>query len=293
MIRESVISKGMGKGATMIDVDNGRLRFCVLPDFGMDILDLGHGGVNMSFVSKNGLNGNKNLPFSKAFCGGFLYTCGLEAIGNQEGYPMHGSIHNTAAANYRYIEDGGKIAVEGEMLDTALFGRNLVLNRRIETAIGSESLTISDTVENRGAKDDTFITLYHFNLGSPMIDDGTYIEAAIESTAGMTAAAAERTDTALQMSAPVEPVELVYCHALKTKQAEIKVVNKKVGKQVTFAYDTATLPCFMEWKSMVAGDYALGIEPTTSSLIGERRYRTLKPQERAEFAFTITVSAAR
>lgn len=46
------------------------------------------------------------------------------------------------------------------------------------------------------------------------------------------------------------------------------VVNRKLGLGVVIDFDASLFPYFMEWKSMGAGDYVVGLEPSNSSVHG-------------------------
>ena len=65
--------------------------------------------------------------------------------------------------------------------------------------------------------------------------------------------------------------------------------NKKLGKVVEFIYDEKMLPHFIEWKSMVAGDYALGIEPSTTTLDADFVKTPIKEGENHIFQIDIDV----
>lgn len=73
------------------------------------------------------------------------------------------------------------------------------------------------------------------------------------------------------------------------------VVNRKLGLGVRLDFDVSLFPYFMEWKSMGAGDYVVGLEPSNSSVHGrgwhERRgdLHTIARQasERKFLTFTV------
>ena len=285
-VRESALRKGKAAGQTILDVYNGVFHFTVLPDKGMDIYSLSHCGDNLSFISKNGLT-NGEGDFMSAFPGGFLYTCGLEAIGRQPDLPMHGSYHNTSADNYSYECDGKDITVRGAVRSSALFGRNVTIKRIIKTRYGSDEIELSDFIQNEGYTTEKIIYLYHFNLGYPFLDEGTYIKADIKSTQGVTPFAETRKKDMLVMTNPIDAEEQCFCH--EPNVGDIQVVCPKLKKSIRFYYDTKNLPHLIEWKSMVAGDYALGIEPACSPLVGERQYVTLKAGGSVEIKFKINV----
>ena len=95
-VRRYTITEGREAGLSVIDCDNGKIRFLVNASKACDIMQLYHEGQNMSFISKNGFV-KRELPFDNRFEGGMLYTCGLDNIGAHEGFELHGKLHCTPA----------------------------------------------------------------------------------------------------------------------------------------------------------------------------------------------------
>ena len=95
-LRRYTLTEGWEKGLDVIDCDNGKIRFLLNVSKACDIMQLYYKGQNMSFVSKNGFM-QREVPFANRFEGGMLYTCGLDSVGERNGYEEHGTIHNTPA----------------------------------------------------------------------------------------------------------------------------------------------------------------------------------------------------
>lgn len=175
-VRRYTLTEGRETGLKIIEVENGRLRFLLNESRALDIAQLWHGGKNVSFISKIGMNSDES-SFLNRFEGGMLYTCGLESVGGREGYELHGTLHLTPARVTKAECTQQGITIEAEMLCAQLFGKELVLKRRIFTALGSDTLEITDTLENRAYRDEQYCLLYHVNLGYPMLDEGAEIVA--------------------------------------------------------------------------------------------------------------------
>ena len=62
---------------------------------------------------------------------------------------------------------------EGEVKQSAVFGEQLVLHRRVEATVGGTSLRIADEVENVGHERTSHMLLYHCNVGFPVVDEGS------------------------------------------------------------------------------------------------------------------------
>lgn len=287
-VRRYLLTSGPEKGLEVIDCDNGKIRFLLNVSKGLDVMQLYHKGQNISFISKNGFSA-RETPFPNRFEGGMLYTCGLDNVGGRDGFETHGTYHNTPAEVICADcgEDG--ILVEGEIRCTALFGCNLVMRRRITCAIGAETVEIEDKLTNHGFKDEKYCILYHTNLGYPMLDEGTTVHLDAEECRARTEWSAKNMDTRLQIGQPVDDNEET-CYFMTLNKPEVSVVNPKLGKTFTLSYSKDTLPCFVEWKSMVSGDYALGLEPCSTELDDTFTCRTIKKQESVTFFLRMSVT---
>ena len=286
-IRRYTLTEGRGKGLDVLDCDNGKIRFLLNVSKACDIMQLYHEGQNMSFVSKNGFT-KREIPFLRRFEGGMLYTCGLDSVGGRDGFELHGTLHNIPAEIIRAECNENGITVEAIIRDTALFGKNLVLKRKIFTAIGGDSVTLEDTLVNEGYKTEEYCLLYHINVGYPMLDNGAKVVADVESYTPRTAWAKQNETTMYAMNDAV-PNQEEACYFLKLSKPEIALVNEKIGKKFTVSYSGDTLTHFVEWKSMASGDYALGLEPCTTDLDDRFEYSVIKPNENIKFNVVISV----
>lgn len=287
-IRRYTLTEGQEAGLKITEVDNGRLRFLLNESRALDIAQLWHGGKNVSFVSKIGLNA-KRTPFISRFEGGMLYTCGLESVGGREGYELHGTLHTTPARVTRAecTEEG--ITVEAETVFAQLFGGELVFKRRIFTGTGSDTLEITDTLENRAYRDEEYCLLYHVNLGYPMLDEGAEIVAEENRVFPRTDWAEKHLGELKRIGAPV-PNQFEMCYFVDMKKPSASLVNKKLGKKFTLGWTQDTLPQFILWKSMAHGDYALGFEPATTKLDDGFAYRTVKARSCVQFSLKMSVT---
>ena len=287
-IRRYTITEGREKGLDVIDCDNGNIRFLLNVNKACDIIQLFHKGQNMTFVSKNGFM-QRELPFANRFEGGMLYTCGLDSVGEREGFEEHGSIHNTPAQILRSECNEDGIIIEAIIRDTEVCGKNLVIKRRITTGIGSDNITVEDTLTNEAFRDEKYCLLYHVNIGYPMLDAGAKIVADAEKCLPRTKWAEKNVDTAYKISAPVPNMEET-CYYPELKSPEVSLINEKIGKKFTVSYSGDTLPHFLVWKSMASGDYAVGLEPCTTKLDDLFAYSAIKAGETIRFSVTIAVN---
>lgn len=287
-VRRYTLEGGQEAGLKIIEVNNGTLRFLLNESRALDIAQLWYKGENVSFLSKNGLNASQ-APFLNRFEGGMLYTCGLDAVGERPGHDMHGGIHCTPARVIKAECTSEGITVEAEMNCAELFGKHLVFKRQIHTAIGSETLEINDTLENRAYRDEEYCLLYHVNIGYPMLDEGARVVGKVKNVTGRTAWASEHASEREHISAPIDN-QFEFCYFVDVAEPEFTLVNPK-GKSFTLRWSQETLPCFLQWKSMTSGDYALGFEPSTTLIDEGFAYSTVKARSSVHFKLEMKLSS--
>lgn len=286
-LRRYTLTEGSASGTRMIEVHNGTLRFLLCESKGLDITQLWHKGVNISFLSKNGIV-NDSLPFPHRFEGGMLYTCGLDSIGQREGYELHGRYHSTPARVISLQCDQDIISVTAEIQDTSLFGQHLVLVRTISTRPFSPTVTITDTLTNIGHQEASYCLLYHVNLGYPMLDECAKVHTSSQSVTPRNAWAAESLSWRTTPIAPL-PGREEACYFLAGNTGKVSVENPKINRLFTMEYSTDTLPHFVQWNSMQSGCYALGLEPCTCPLDDGFFYNQLSPEEAKAFSLSLTI----
>lgn len=287
-IRRYAFTDGKEKGIEVIDCDNGKIRFLLNVTKALDVMQLYHEGQNMSFVSKNGFTA-RETDFLNRFEGGMVYTCGLDSLGRRDGFELHGTHHNNPATVTLAKCDENGITVEADIESTKLFGKALTLHRKVTSTIGSDTVTIEDTLINKGYATEDYCILYHINIGYPMLDEGAKIKADIADFYTRTAWAQEKASEMFDVTPPV-PCEDETCYFLNMNKPEISLVNPKLGKTFTVRYSKDTLPAFIEWHSMASGDYALGFEPASTTLDNGFTYRQIGAGERVDFKIQLSVN---
>ena len=285
-VRPIIYYEGRSKGLKAYDVKNGKMSFRVLADKCLDVSEFSYAGINMSFLSKPGLQGlahydTNGAEAQRSIMGGFFFTAGLENICapcniNGVDYPMHGRIRTTPAEHLSsdafWENDEYKIKISGEMREAALFGENLVLRRSIETKYGSKSFVLTDEFENEAFRDEVLMLLYHINIGWPFLDEHTKIYIPTSKITPRNSDAEGHEENYNVMDAPKdnEP-EYVFIHDIKAdknKDTEVIAVNTKLKLGLKIAWNTKYLPYFMQWKSTASGDYVIGLEPANSLVHG-------------------------
>lgn len=303
-IRQVEYLEGPAKGLRAYQVRNGALTFTAEADKCLDLAEVSYKGVNISFLSKNGLS---SAEYSRAYAysnksvmGGMMFTCGNDNVGPgnpERQLPVHGSLRFTPANHTFsecYFDENGKyhMVISGEMEPYGLFEGHIGVRRTIETVYGSGKIVITDRFQNRGYVKEPFMLLYHCNFSYPFLD--TCCELHIDS--GQVVLREEMgTPTKLPYQKIEEPVdggeEQVFFHQAcgdKDGVVTVSVYNPRLNIRANIRYNKQALPKLIQWKSMVSGDYALGIEPANCLVFG-RAYEEergtlpcLKPGEEKE-----------
>lgn len=249
----------------------------------LDIAWVKYKGNNISFLSKNGLNTNRG-SFAQNFEGGFLYTCGMDNVSScVKDAPIHGSLHYKKVDNLFIEEQEDRVIVSGTISDTALFGKNLKLVRKY--VVTSNSITINDELINMGYDSIDYVLLYHINYGYPFLDEGLIINIPVQKSVPLTDISKENFDDRFNINAPKDNyIEHVYYHYLK--DGHLTLENKSLDTLIEMTYSLEDFPITLEWKSMISGDYALGIEPSLTRF-DEFKMRTLKPEEKKDYKIEI------
>ena len=172
-IEKERLQGGRADGVDIVEVDNGRLSFVVVPTRGMGIWKgkfddcfLGwdspvKGLVHPSYVN---LEDRGGLGWLDGF-NEWVVRCGLESngapgedviidnMGNEKRVrlPLHGKIANIPASEveaYVGLEAPFELGVKGVVYEQSMFGCSLKMSTTVSTAIGSNWMKISDVVEN-------------------------------------------------------------------------------------------------------------------------------------------------
>jgi hypothetical protein len=240
---------------------------------------------------------------------GGLSTMGSTSVDQGEALGHHGRASNIPASNVwadaEWEGEKYRLWVRGKVAEAEALGTNLVMTREISTELGASNFTIRDRVENRTFQRKPHMILYHFNIGFPLLSDKARLLTNSEeiiprdesSKAGF-----ERWD---RFEAPQvgRPHQLFYHKLRPDHEGRVHIMlagmpdyaEGPIAVYLSFTHDT--LPWFTNWKSMIAGDYVTGIEPSNAWVEGraaEReagRLRFLEPWETVEYEVQFGVLA--
>ncbi len=311
-VRELEYHNGRADKLRVYDVKNEMLNFKCMIDKCLDISELSYKGVNFNFLSKPGLQGRNHYDTNgeealRSIMGGMFFTAGYENIcapytTNNKNYPMHGRMRTTPCENLSadcyYENDNYKIVIKGEAREAELFGENMLLRRKIETSFGSKKIILTDEVENQSYRDEPFLVLYHINFGFPLLDTDTEIIAPSKSVKGREDYSENKKSKWQIMEEPIDN-EKEYCFSHEVISnannfVTAGIVNNKLNLGFKITYDKKHLPYLLEWKSLMSGDYVVGLEPSNGYFGREYEERNnslhmLKPFEKEKIVLEFEI----
>jgi hypothetical protein len=310
-VRLMTLGDGVERGIRMLEFRTGTgLRFTSLVDRALDIADCEFKGQAIGWHSSSGFRhpglheyeGEGGLAWARSFSG-LLVTCGLDHIlgpcevpADNYNYPgrrtarhsLHGRVGTIPARLTGYGEhwDGDRCILwaEGMVQQSAVFGEDLHLLRRIEADVGGNEIRISDQVVNHGFARTPHMFFYHVNVGHPVLDEGSRYLAPIKDVLWAShAGELYRSQKVGYRTVPApRPAfrEQVWQHEVSADrrgEVPVAVVNDRLGLGFEVVTRKDQLPCLYEWQNFAPGNYVLGIEPSTHHALGN-----LAARERSE-----------
>ena len=200
-VRLVTLGDGLERGVRVLEFRTGSgFVFDVLVDRAFDIGRCESAGVSLAWQSNAGVVGPwyyepEGWGWFRGWGGGMVVTCGLDhTLGPGEDsalefrqphirttvpYGLHGRVGGLPARLVGYGErwegDECVLWAEGEVLQSEVFGAQLLLRRRVEARVGESRFRIIDQVENVGYSRTSQMLLYHCNLGWPVVDEGSRV----------------------------------------------------------------------------------------------------------------------
>jgi hypothetical protein len=153
--------------------------------------------------------------------------------------------------------------------------------------VGGREIRLIDKVVNHGFYKTPHMYCYHINVGHPVLDDGARYLAPIRDVvwAGHAGADYRRQGVGYRtLSGPkLNFHEQVWQHELGADgegRVPVALVNDRLGLGLEVETRKDQFPCQYEWQNLQAGQYALGIEPSSNHVLGN-----LAARERGEMTW--------
>ncbi len=297
-VKKQRLRGGRRDGVDLIVVDNGALRFSIVPTRGMALWNgwydgnrlgwdspITDGPIHPSLVNLSAAGG---LGWLEGF-DELLARCGLENNGppfevktvkvdgseTRATFGLHGKIGNIPAS-YAAVHVGAdpphEIVVEGHVEESRLFGPQIRMETRITTVPGSNFLVVRDEFVNLKEQPVEMQILYHWNFGPPFLDAGARFLAPIKTVTPRDRRAQQDLDRHDLFGAPERGFsEQVYFYELYARSASdwqtlAMLRNHGGDKGLVLRFHNDQLPAFTLWKNTggLRDGYVTGLEPGTN-----------------------------
>ncbi len=318
-ISKRTLHGGKQEGSELIEVDNGRMTFWVIPTRGMNVLRVKTGDITLGWTSPVRevvnpafitLDARGGLGWLDGF-NEWLVRCGFEWSGHpgmDDGKLMtlHGRVGNTPASKVIVSVDDQaphRIHIRGRVDEKVFKFADYEAWTEISTEPGSISLRVSDTLTNRSDYEREFQVIYHGNFGPPLLEEGAAFVAAVKQVTPFNANAAKDIATWTTYLAPTkdfgEQVFNVIPFADDNGMTTVMLHNKAASLGIRITYDVKELPYFTLWKNTdtLKEGYVTGLEPGTGFAYTRRierrfgRVPKLAPGASRSFTLAYTILA--
>ncbi|GEP92084.1 protein of unknown function [Chitinophaga terrae (ex Kim and Jung 2007)] len=313
-IETSVLDNGAGRGTRIAWINTGTgLRYKVVIDRAMDIVDAFYQQYSLAWISHNGVTApryslNKGLDWLQTFGGGLVTTCGLSHVGGPESDEygergLHGPISNSPAEIITIQQPDLRtgdlhMSISGLIRQTSVLGDQLILKRTISGTLGEASIRIQDEVINEGNTVAPHMLLYHLNFGWPLVNEGAEIcwKGSWQPRAGNPDIIFREGNNYKVCSAPLdshsggsEEAAIIDPEADASGWCTCGVYNPELQIALSVRFKKAQLPVLTNWQHWGKGEYVMGLEPGTHPPTGQAKARRegnliyLQPGERRQY----------
>ena len=297
-VAKRVLAGGRQEGVEVIEVDNGLMKFTVVPTCGFHVWTANVGELRLGWDSPVteivhpqfvNLAERGGLGWLNGF-GEWISRCGLESMGPpcKDGnltYTLHGRINYLPASYVEVRFESApvpRIVLRGVVDETLMFGPQLRLTTEISTVIGKPALSFDDTVTNLSDAPQEMEILYHANFGPPVLGAGAQFVAPVKKVAPRDSRAAEEEMagwcdyTGPHAPGYTEQVYLIELYADDAGMTEAMLRSADGTKGALVSFNVRQLPFMTLWKNEAPSKagYVTGLEPGTS-------FPLPKPAERA------------
>ena len=276
---------GLQGGMEIVEVDNGRMKFWLLPERGMGIWKVWLDGIEIGWQSPVlGPVHPQFVPLHEesglGWLAGFdelLCRCGLESNGAAEfdaqgklKYPLHGKIANLPAHSVEAAMLNDAIQVTGCVEEARFKGTRLQLLTSVTTGSNETEIILHDTVTNLSGTPGEFQLLYHINFAAPFLEAGAQVFAPLKTLVPRTLRAEQGIKDWANFSAPESGFEeqVFFMELLgdATGRTQVLLKNAAGNLAVSVHFNLEQLPCFTLWKNTASllDGYVTGLEPGTN-----------------------------
>lgn len=287
-LRKRTLRGGRQEGVEIVEVNNGVMRFTIVPTRGFTIWTAKVGDCRLGWDSPVGeivhprfinLSEDGGLGWLKGF-GAWIDRCGLQSIGppcidRGSALTLHGRISYVPArfVDFCYqTEPVPRIVLRGIVEEHLPSGAVLRLAAEVSTEIGRPTVTLRDTVTNCGDSTEEWQTLYHINCGPPLLGSGSKLIASTRNLMPRDPRAAEGNMAVWNsFEGPhgdgySEQVFLMELNRDAVGRTKVMLQDSGRARALSLSFNVKELPYFVLWKNEASTrkGYVAGLEPATS-----------------------------
>jgi hypothetical protein len=207
-----------------------------------------------------------------------LVRCGISSNGAPQfadngrlELPLHGRIANLPATTLELDLDGeGNLVVFSQVVESRFHFDKWLLQSTMRLSPRQARIEIRDQVSNLSAQTRESQMLYHFNIGQPLLDEGSRVHVPCERVVPRNPLSAANIDSWPTVAAPkAGSAEQVYfCKPIADSDGKSTAVLRNADQTHAARIDfgVASLPYFNLWKNSAAPEdgYVVGMEPATN-----------------------------
>ena len=284
-VNRETLHGGLQEGVELIHIDNGRLKFSVIPTRGMSVFRVECGECSLGWNSPVkqivhpqfvDLNDHGGLGWLSGF-NEMMVRCGVAFAGhpgedNGTMLTLHGRIGNIPASDVAVVVDEETpwtIRVHGKVEEKMFKFGLFELWTEVSTTPGDPTIRFRDRLVNKSEYEQEYQLIYHANYGRPILEKDARFVAPIRKVSPLDDYAAQDISSFQTYLGPTRGYgEQVYCLELNADRNESTTVmlhNAAGESGVAMTYDTRTLPHFTLWKNTdtETDGYVTGLEPAT------------------------------
>lgn len=321
-IETSILDDGPSRGVRIAWINTGGgLRYKVIIDRGLDIVDADLAGQSLTWLSNNGTKAPdlvycREADWLAAFPGGLLTSCGplnAGAPSHDAGrdWPLHGTHSHTPAQSVSVVNPdprAGRLDMEisGLIRTSQFFGPNVDLHRTIRSRLGENVIRVEDVFTNTDDQPVEMAWLLHINFGYPLLEPG----ASEFCFAGTVLPRADSVEWFAEgkpfkrVSKPLsehrgrgEVFAYVDPAAPRGGQVLCGVVNRRRKLALSVRFNKKEFPRLGNWQHWgPRGAYVAALEPMTGGVEGRHIDRqrgwmlSLRPGQQKRFAYEIAAT---
>ena len=315
-VSKKTLHGGMQEGVELLQVDNGKLQFTVIPTRGMSVLKVQCGEVSLGWNSPVkqvvhpsliDLNDQGGLGWLAGF-NEMMVRCGVEFAGhpgedNGKMLTLHGRVGNIPASEVSVVVDDKepyRIRVRGKVEEKMFKFGVFELWTEVSTVPGSNTIQFSDRLVNKSEYEKEYQIIYHANYGRPILEKDAKFVAPVKKVSPLDDYAAKDIGSYQTYLGPTKDYgEQVYCLEMNAESSGMTTVMLRDSKGktgVAMNYNTKALPYFALWKNTdtETDGYVTGLEPATgypyNRSVERKAGRVPKLKPGGEVSFHVEIS---